>query len=137
MEGTRRTRLRQEAECIARAPTPGPILASRSSRNRRDEQNTIAFLEGAGFAAEEADVFFVEVDVEELADLALIVADVAREIGEARGKLVEGIGDGGRATVDFRRAVGEAAEGRGNFDGYGHSNTPCPDLCLCTCRCGA
>src|SRR6266478_2841793 len=83
-----------------------------------NEEDAIAFFEGAGFAAEEADVFFVEIDIEELADLALIVADVAAEIGEAGGKLVEGIGDGGRATVDFRRAVGEAAEGRGNFDGY-------------------
>src|SRR6266849_2050073 len=120
MEGTRRTRLRQEAESIARAPTPGPILASRSSRNRRDEQNAIALLEGARFAAEEADVFFVEVDVEELANLALIVADVARESGEARGKLVEGVGDRGRATVHFRRAAGKATECRWDFDGYRH-----------------
>src|SRR5258708_1374480 len=83
MEGTSRTRLRQEPESIARAPTPGPVLASRSSRNRRDEQNTIALLEGARFAAEKANVFFIEVHVEELADLALIVADVAREVGKA------------------------------------------------------
>src|SRR6266852_582372 len=85
-----------------------------------DEKDAVAFLEGAGLAAEEADVFFVEVNVEELADLALIVADVAPEIGEARGKLVEGIGDCGRATVHFRRAVGEAAEGCGDFDGDCH-----------------
>jgi len=63
-----------------------------------------AFLESAGFAAQEADVFFVEIDVEELADLALVVADVAAEIGEAGGELVEGFGDGRRATVYFWRA---------------------------------
>src|SRR5260370_36821503 len=85
-----------------------------------DEKDAVAFLEGAGFAAKKADVFFVEVDVEELADLALIVADVAPEIGEAGGKLVEGIGDGGRATVYVRGAVGEAAGGRGDFDGHWH-----------------
>src|SRR5258708_6824561 len=113
------------------------FLPSRSSSNRGNQEDTIAFFESAGFAAEEADVFLVEVDVQELADLALIVANVAAEIGEAGSKLVEGIGDGGRATVHFRRAVGEAAEGRGNFDGYWHCNSPCPDLCLCTCRCGA
>src|SRR5437879_3265677 len=89
-----------------------------------DQKDAIAFLQGAGFAAEEADVFFVEVDVEELADLALVVADVAAELGEAGSKLVEGVGDGGRATVHFRRTVGEAAEGRGNFDGYGHPISP-------------
>ncbi len=92
-------RLRQEPKSTASVPTASPVLASRSSRNRRDEQNTIAFLEGAGFAAEEADIFFVKVHVEELVDLALIVADVARESGEAVGKFVESVGDRGRATV--------------------------------------
>src|SRR5438552_2313168 len=113
------------------------FLPSRSSSNRGNQEDTIAFLEGAGFAAEEADVFLVEVDIEELADLALIVADVAAEIGKAGSEFVEGVGDGGRATVHSRRAVGEATEGRGNFDGYGHANSPCPYLCLCTCRCRA
>src|SRR4030081_3087770 len=52
----------------------------------RDEENAIAFLEGTGSPAEEADVFFVEIDVEELANLALLIADVAREIREPGGK---------------------------------------------------
>src|SRR6266481_8263579 len=85
-----------------------------------NEEDAIAFFEGAGFAAEEADVFFVEIDIEELADLALIVADVAREIGEARSELVESFGDRGGGTVHFGRAVREAAEGGGDFDGDGH-----------------
>src|SRR5713101_3017045 len=120
MEGTRRTRLRQASVSIACVQTLDPFLVSRSSSDRCNQQNPIAFLEGAGFSAKEADVFFIEVDVEELADLALIVADVAPEIGEARGKLVEGVGDRGRATINFRRAIGEATEGCGNFNGYGH-----------------
>src|SRR6266851_3734082 len=118
--GTRRTRLRRESESIAYVSILGPVPASRSSSNRWNQQNAVTFLEGAGFAAEEADVFFVEVDVEELADLALVVADVTAEIGEARGEFVEGFGDGGGATVYFWRAVGEAAEGGGDFDGHWH-----------------
>src|SRR2546421_10365293 len=110
MERTRRTWFRQESESIARAAILRPGLVSRSSRNRRDQQDTIAFLEGAGFAAEEADVFFVEIDVEELADLALIIANVTGEIGETGSEFVEGVGDRGRATVHFRGAVGEATE---------------------------
>jgi hypothetical protein len=85
-----------------------------------DEEDAVAFLEGTGFAAEEADVFFIEVNVEELADLALIVADVAAEVRESGSKLVEGVGDCGRATVYFWRAAGEATEGRGDFDSDGH-----------------
>src|SRR6267378_4683048 len=81
-----------------------------ASGNGGDEENAIAFLEAAGFAAEEANVFFVEIDVEELANLALIVAHVAREIGEPRGEFVESLGDGGGTTVYFWRAVGEATE---------------------------
>jgi hypothetical protein len=86
----------------------------------RHEKDTISFFEGAGFTAEEADIFFIEVNIEELADLALIVADVAREGGEARSEFVESFCDGGGATVHFGRAVREAAEGGGNFDGDGH-----------------
>src|SRR6267378_2525989 len=92
----------------------------------RHQEDAITFFKRAGFAAEEADVFFVEIDVEELADLALIVADVAAEIGEARGELVEGFGDGGGATVHSWGAVGEAAEGGGDFDGHWHLvRAPC------------
>src|SRR5258708_16029142 len=84
--------------------------------NGGNEEDAVALLERAGFAAEEADVFFVEVNVEELADLALIVAYVAREIGKAGRKLVQRFGNRGRATVNFRRAVGDPAEDRGAFD---------------------
>src|SRR6266850_665317 len=60
-----------------------------SAGNGGNEENAIAFLEAAGFAAEEADVFFVEIDVEELANLTLIVAHVAREIGVPLGEFVQ------------------------------------------------
>src|SRR5216684_8376257 len=92
----------------------------RAASYRRDQHNAIALFEGAGFATKEADVFFVEVNIEELADLALIVADVARESGEAGSKLVESFGNRGSTTVHSGRAFGEAAEGGGNFDSDGH-----------------
>jgi hypothetical protein len=88
--------------------------------NRGDEEDAIAFFEGAGFAAKEADVFFVEINVEELPDLAAFVADVAGEVGEASGESLKGFGDGCGTTVDLWRAVGETAEGGGDFDGDGH-----------------
>jgi hypothetical protein len=86
----------------------------------RDEQDAVAVLDGAGFAAEEADVFVVDVYVEELANLALVVADVAAEVGKFSGQLIQGFGNRDRATIDFRLAVGKAPEGRGNFDDYWH-----------------
>src|ERR1700689_3944419 len=85
-----------------------------------DEEDAVAFFEGAGLAADEADVFFVEIDIEELADLAGIVADVLGEVGEAGDQRGEGGRHGGAGTVDLRCSVGEAAEGCGDFDCYAH-----------------
>src|SRR5882724_10145672 len=96
-----------------------------SSAPGRGEENAIAYLEAAGFAAEEANVFFVEIDVEELANLALIVAHVARKIGEPRGEFVQSLGDGGGATVYFWRAFGEAAKRCRDFDDYWHFQFSC------------
>jgi hypothetical protein len=91
-----------------------------SASDGGNQKDAVTFLEGAGFAAEEADILLVEVDVKELADLAALVADVARETGEARSEVVEGFSDCGRATVNFWRAVGEAAECERDFDSYRH-----------------
>src|SRR6266850_7787443 len=99
--------------------TSSPELLGAAS-DGGDEKNAIAFLEAAGFAAEEADVFLVEIDVEELANLTLIVAHVSREIGEPRGKFVQSLGDGGGTTVYFWRAASKATERCRNFDDYWH-----------------
>ena len=47
-----------------------------------DQHDFVAVLEGVGFAAEEADVFVVDVDVDELAQLAVFVLDLGAERGE-------------------------------------------------------
>src|SRR5260370_34892022 len=80
-----------------RAGGDGALAAAGDGRNKGD---AIAFFEGAGLAAKEADVFFVEIYVEEPANLALILAEVARKIGEARMGLVDGFGAGVGATVN-------------------------------------
>jgi hypothetical protein len=41
-----------------------------------DEHDLIAILEGVGFATEEADVFVVDVDIDEAAQLAGFVLDL-------------------------------------------------------------
>src|SRR6266446_7296275 len=112
---------RREAGPVAgiQPETSSPKLLG-STGDGGDEKNAIALLEAAGFAAEEADVFFVEIDVEELANLTLIVAHVSRKIWEPSGKFVQSLGDGGGATVYFWRAVGEAAKRCGDFDDYWH-----------------
>src|SRR5882757_2595079 len=113
-------------------PAPLGILQewmrSATAGDGGNQKHPVALLERAGFAAKEADVFFVEVDVEELADLALVVADVARELGIAGRKLIQCVGDRRCATVHSWGAFGEATEGRRDFDGYRHSRSPLQTL---------
>src|SRR3954469_25625572 len=53
-----------------------------SARNRGHKQYLVAFLEGIGLSAEEANIFLVHVDVEEATNLALIIAQVRLQLGE-------------------------------------------------------
>jgi hypothetical protein len=50
-----------------------------SSRDRWHQQNFIAFLEGIRLSAQKADVFFVDINVQESANLTLVVAQVGLE----------------------------------------------------------
>src|SRR6266850_3009110 len=98
-----------------------PLAAARDGGNQK---HPIALLERAALAAEEANVFLIEIGVEALTDLALIVTDMAREIGIAGRKFIQCVGDRRCATVYLWDAFGEAAEGGWDFDGYGHSMSP-------------
>src|SRR5260370_7139368 len=98
------------------------------SGNRRNQEHAIAFFERAGFAAEETDVLIVEIDVEELANLAAVVAAVASDGREASREFVQGVGDCAGARVNFLCTVGQPTEASGDFDGDWHlpSSPPFP-----------
>jgi hypothetical protein len=51
-----------------------------AARNRRHKQNFVPLLEGVTGSAEEANVFFVHIDVEEAADLSSFVAQVRLQL---------------------------------------------------------
>src|SRR5580704_16983801 len=86
----------------------------------RDQENAVAFFQRAAFAAKKAYVLLIEIDVEELANLSLFIANMAREIRKAGGQVVQRLGDGCGTTVDLWRAVRKAAERRWNFNGDWH-----------------
>jgi hypothetical protein len=95
----------------------GDVLAASDGRN---QQNVVAILDGAGFPAEETDVFVIEVHVQELANLSLIIANVTAEVGKFGGQLIQGFGNRYGATIDFGLATGKSSEGRWDFDDYWH-----------------
>ena len=78
-----------------------------------DEHDLVTVLELVGIAAEEADVLVVDVDVDETAELAVLVLDVLGEGGELRVELGEQAGEIGGFGVEGLLAVGVAGEGGG------------------------
>jgi len=83
-------------------------------------KDAVAVFQRRGFTVEKADVFFVEIDVEELADLPLLVVYMARKRREARGQFGQRFGDRACSAVHARRTLGEATERCGNFNCYCH-----------------
>ena len=64
----------------------------RAAGDRRDQHDLVALLEGVGVAAEEADVFVVDVNVDEPAELALLVLDLVAERGEGLVDIISRLG---------------------------------------------
>jgi hypothetical protein len=89
--------------------------------DRRDQHDFVAILEGVGFAAEEADVFVVDVDVDEAAEFAGFVLDLGGERGEVLVDVGDEAGQVGGFAGELLLAVGVADEGgrENDFDGNG------------------
>src|SRR5207302_9516390 len=53
-----------------------------SARDRWHQENLIAFLECISWPAQKSDVFLVDVDIQESANLSLVIAQVRLQLGE-------------------------------------------------------
>src|SRR5207253_9586603 len=89
-----------------------------SARNRRDDGDFVAVLNLRRLAVEESDVFIVEEDVHETADLAGLVADALLEAGKAPVEIVEDFADRRACGLDDFLFVGEFAEWGWDADAY-------------------
>ena len=111
---------------IRRPHTPRKLRNRIPAGDRRHEQNLVAFLEGIGRAAEKADVLFVHVNVQEAADLALVIAEMRLEFGKLlvqHGKQVVKVRGG---AGDGAYAVGVTAQRSRNLYGDRHGYAPIP-----------
>ena len=89
-----------------------------------DEHDLVAVLEGVAFAAKEADVFVIDVDVDEAAELAIFAFDLG---GEGWKGLVDVSEEGGEILgggVEVFAAVGVAGKGGGQRDFDRHYLAP-------------
>ena len=91
---------------------------SGSAGDGGDEHDLVAVLEGVGFAAEEADVFVVDVDVDEAAELAVFAFNLGGESWECLVDVGEEAREifGGRAEVFAAIGVAGEGGGKGNLD---------------------
>src|SRR5271154_6845184 len=95
---------------------PNSLLAAAGDGG--DEHDLVAVLEGVGFAAEEADVFVVDVDVNEAAELSVVAFDLRGERGESLVDVGQEAGEVAGGGVEVLAAIGVAGEGcgKGDFD---------------------
>ncbi len=102
-------------KCCSRIGFIG-FLRLKATGDGRDEHDFIAILKGVGLAAEEANIFIVDVDVDEAAKISLLVLD----LGGERGEVLVDISDEGGEVRGFAGkkllAVGVADEGGGEDD---------------------
>ena len=89
--------------------------------DRRDDAQRVAGLHRRLLAIEVADVFVVQVDVDEAAQLALVVVEVLLQPFVSRRQLSEQLADGGAVDFDDVLLAGEGPKGRGDIDLGGHS----------------
>ena len=90
----------------------------------RDEHDLVAVLEGVGLAAEEADVFVVDVDVDEAAKLAGLVLDLGGEGGEVLVDVGDEAGEISGLAGELFLAFGVADEGGREDDLDGDGGAP-------------
>src|SRR2546423_765886 len=89
-------------------------------RDCRDDRHLVAVLDGGGEAAAEADVFVVQVKVDEGIGLALLVPEPGREGGVARGHVGHGLAQRPAGRLDRPGPAGVGGEHRGQVQRDGH-----------------
>ncbi len=86
----------------------------RAARDRRDDAHRVAGLHRRLLLLQIPDVFVVDVDVDEAAQLALIVVEMRFQPGVLRRQVREQLADGLAFDIDGVFLVGERPERRGN-----------------------
>src|SRR5579863_3120297 len=76
-----------------------------------NDQHLVALLEAVLLISEKADVFFVDIEVDEAADLAVFSAQVLAEGGKAAFDLGDELGQVGGRTGNLAHVVGVLLEG--------------------------
>ncbi len=94
----------------------------------RDEHDFVAILKGVGLATEEADVFVVDVDVDEAAKLAGLILDLRGERGEGGVDLGDEAGEIGSVAGELLPSIGMADEG-GREDDFDADGSAPGDSC--------
>src|SRR5262245_4606354 len=85
-----------------------------------DDRHLVARLEGGLVPFEEADVFLVDVDVDEAPDRAALLDDAIAQPGKLAIEVGDHVPDGARLRMYFGGALGHRSEGSGDAHDDGH-----------------
>src|SRR5260370_928680 len=98
------------------------VTGRAAGRDGRHDGDLVALLERRGGALQEPDVFLVDVDVDEAAQLAAVLDQALLEAGELALERLDQVGDGGGVGLDLGRALGEGAQRGRNANENGHGD---------------
>src|SRR4029077_7519015 len=101
----------------------------RSAGDRRHQQNFVAFLKRVGWPAEKADVFFVHIDVQEAANLALVITQVRLEVGKLFVEHRKQFAEVGSCASDRSNSVGMTPQSGWDLYRYCHGYAPTAASC--------
>jgi len=96
------------------------LLCKSSSGDGGNDADFFAGLDGGFLVLEEADVFAVNVDIHEAADVAFVVEEALANAGVTLVETGEEFGDGGALNLDGVEVIGQGPERGGDGDRYGH-----------------
>ena len=88
--------------------------------HRRDDADRVAGLERRLILLQVADVFVVDVDVDEAAQLAFVVEQMLLQAAKPRRQVCKQLADGRAVELDDVELVGERTQRCGNVDFDGH-----------------
>ena len=97
----------------------GVHLQSRATRNARNNGKRIRIVHRRRVLVHVADIFVVQIDIDETAQLAFVVVEMLLQIREARGQRGQHFADGLAGEIDGIVLVGELPQ-RGRDQDSGH-----------------
>ena len=107
----------------------------RAAGNGRDDADHVTVLERGALLLQVPDVIVVDVDVDEVAQLAIVAVQMSLQLAMLRRQRGQDVADGRTVRLDSILLSGVRTQGRRDQDSVGHINSPCSNADRSSFRC--